>query len=83
MRERSPPVSCSRKIAFASKGRAKRILRAMKVQGELGQDPGWKALQIYRCDCCGNWHVGHDPAWLRRHRLNRPLPTLRNLGIVA
>lgn len=46
--------TCRRKRAYRTKRRAKWALRQVQARGG-------GALNAYRCEHCGAWHVGHRP----------------------
>lgn len=46
---------CERKIRFASAGAARDRARAI-------QRAGGYLLNVYPCEFCGGWHIGHPPA---------------------
>ena len=54
-----PVRGCSRKFAYSSKTIAHRV--AKKVRQRSGED-----VREYRCQFCGDWHIGHVPSSKRK-----------------
>lgn len=55
--------SCRSKQTYLTKAHAKAVVRFM---GARHRD----AFNLYRCETCGYWHVGHlVPAWLRARQV--------------
>jgi hypothetical protein len=50
--------SCDRKLAFPSKSKAKRELKARRRRSR-----SWVACSVYKCRHCRAFHIGHAPAW--------------------
>ncbi len=50
---------CRRKTKHRSLQAAYKILRKLRAD-EYCEDP--RALNVYRCNACGRFHVGHRPA---------------------
>ncbi|HEY1209994.1 MAG TPA: hypothetical protein VGE85_11540 [Terracidiphilus sp.] len=52
---------CEGKVAHASQSEGMIALRQLKCSGRgVGQ------MQVYRCDFCRQWHVGHMTKEMRR-----------------
>jgi hypothetical protein len=52
-----PPRWCaSAKFRYTSRHVARAEVRHLRSDG----DPRGAALNVYRCESCGDWHVGHS-----------------------
>ena len=60
------------KVCFETRKKAKDRLKAHKRNGgnsTLGRGrPGGRPFNIYRCESCGLWHIGHLPCWVEDMR---------------
>lgn len=53
------PATCARKRPYATKREAKTAIAAVLTH------KGGRAMNAFRCEVCGAWHIGHRPAWSR------------------
>ena len=60
-RNHSVTWTCLRKVAYATFEEASAHVRS--IEGSYGWDGD--PLTQYKCDRCGQWHVGREP-WRRR-----------------
>jgi hypothetical protein len=59
-----PERSCRSKNTYLTKAQAKAVVRFM---GERHREQ----FNLYRCEFCGYWHIGHlVPAIFRAHRVH-------------
>lgn len=50
------PETCARKRQYVTKAEAKRAM------AEVNARAGGRAMNAFRCEHCGTWHIGHRPA---------------------
>ena len=53
------PETCARKRRYPTKRGAKAAIVSVLTNN------GGRQMHPYRCEHCGNWHIGHRPAWSR------------------
>lgn len=53
------PATCARKRRYRTKREAKEAIAAVLTS------KGGRAMNPFRCEHCGAWHIGHRPAWSR------------------
>lgn len=63
-KRRQRRIKCERKLKFPSAGVA--IFNAQKMFRATGE-----SLGIFRCKFCGQWHLGHRPAYIERAIVER------------
>lgn len=56
--------SCAVKTRYESKTAAGKAMRGRdsRKRGKRGKQGDERPLDIYRCQFCGGWHIGHRPA---------------------
>lgn len=54
------PEACARKRSYRTKAEAKQAIVSTLTSS------GGRAMNAFRCEHCGTWHIGHRPAWSRR-----------------
>lgn len=53
------PETCARKRRYRTKREAKQAIVSTLTSA------GGRAMNAFRCEHCGDWHIGHRPAWSR------------------